>query len=375
MNTATGQGEHRGRGVVAALVFVLLVGTAAMLPLLESVRADEPLPSHAKAPIDLASTAGVPRPASGRAEPPLRREVSRVVEPTEAPRPVGLRGRIVDANGAGVGDAVVQIDFVASSVLRESRRVVMPVATDRDGVFTMAEPAPHLCELHVVHRDYALGCFPVDLRSGPVARDLGTLTLPRGGEVLGRLVDDAGNGIGGATVTLEAERAQPLTNVGCLTRYLPPQPTDAFGYYRVPHIPPGAWRIRAVASRCTDATTLPFDVVDGRQQEVPDLRLSPGHDLAGTVVDGNRRPIAFADVATHGIGAQATVQRVTRTDAAGRFALVGLPAGPLRLLVASEGFEAFRQEGVDPGAGQDAFVVLARAAVGDGGTGLASGSR
>ena len=116
MNTATGHGEHRGRGAVAALVFVLLVGTAAMLPLLDGVRADEPLPSHAKAPLDLAPTAGVSRPVPGHADLPLRREESRVAEPTAAPRPVGLCGRIVDANGAGVGDAVVHLDFVAESV-------------------------------------------------------------------------------------------------------------------------------------------------------------------------------------------------------------------------------------------------------------------
>jgi peroxiredoxin len=71
---------------------------------------------------------------------------------------------------------------------------------------------------------------------------------------------------------------------------------------------------------------------EGRPRELAPIRLGPDVTLRGTVIDPQGRPVegAWVEVQPASVGNEA---HTTRTDKNGHFALLGLPGGPVRLVV------------------------------------------
>lgn len=81
-------------------------------------------------------------------------------------------------------------------------------------------------------------------------------------------------------------------------------------------------------------------------ETVVDLAVQVGVNVAGRVVDESGAPVAGATVVTQDLGRPGAfiLQRTAQTDAAGAFALEGIPAGPLTLEAYLPGYDRLKLE-------------------------------
>jgi len=158
----------------------------------------------------------------------------------------------------------------------------------------------------------------VDLGPGQNRLDL-TVALPSGtDQVTGRLVDAAGNGIGGATVTVGGMTNPPQT--GTLT-------AGTVGGFSLSGLPAGASLTLTFTKAGYATTTVPIQV--GSSQAVSVTMTDSQGRLSGTVTDPNGTPIAGATVtATDGKRSwPVTSSSAFAGAAAGTFVIAQLPAG------------------------------------------------
>jgi protocatechuate 3,4-dioxygenase beta subunit len=124
---------------------------------------------------------------------------------------------------------------------------------------------------------------------------------------------------------------------------LNPGSVDADGSYRIPHIPPGTWRVSAAVPdtplRAEGRVTLEPGVSEARL----DLQFGGGHELSGVVLR-NGEPLAAAGLALARASGAASQQ--TATDHQGGFRFGGLEDGTYRLRVRTPN-GAWHQETVE----------------------------
>lgn len=140
------------------------------------------------------------------------------------------------------------------------------------------------------------------------------------GEIVGRVSDEAGAPIPGATVAAAfRDWAAGLDD----PRHARFAKTDDQGLYRLDRVPAGRIRVGADDGAHVYAERV-LDVPEGGRAHV-DLVLRAGGSIAGHVFDGAGRPIDGATVTASGF--EAIVDRATRTAEDGSWWIAGLPAG------------------------------------------------
>ncbi|MBL8738239.1 MAG: carboxypeptidase regulatory-like domain-containing protein [Planctomycetes bacterium] len=359
-------------GLVLALVSWLLWPSPAASPL-----PGDPQPADANGP----TQPPTPPPSAAVADTPFAREPA--VEPRRAETPPlatsaqGLRGTVVDTDGAPLaGVAVHLLDGAEHEPLLASARApevdLMPLATTRtspDGRFALGLPI-------VQDRSYEL-CFVSPghtlLRSGPYRlladewHELGSFVLQRGATIRGRVtvqgqdaipVPQAQVGIEFGTSFADAV-LQALPDSGSALRAT----TDAGGYYEILHAPNRgtAW-ISASAPGFARVTRNDLDLATVANVRV-DFALPPGQRLSGTVADDRGQAVPDARV-------EAWQQRpgapplVGRSDANGDFVVHGLlPNESYRLTVRAEGHETAELLPVAPGSSGLRLVLVPHTAL------------
>jgi hypothetical protein len=165
----------------------------------------------------------------------------------------GIRGRITRADGRPLPRALVRL---ASS---ESHLGFPPItATDNDGRYefrrlpsgpytVIASRPGFLMREYGQRRDFAAGDV-IDLRSGEWLERI-DISLPLAGAIAGRLVDDGGDPIEGASVRVmlvryESERRRLVDVSG-----VRPRPTDDLGQYRIYGLQPGEYIVSAAVGQ------------------------------------------------------------------------------------------------------------------------------
>lgn len=310
-----------------------------------------------------------------------------------------LRGRVVDAFRAPVAGATVWLDFGRGGRGggNRQRRVPEPVTTDGDGRFAFQGQTFRNLRvwLQVAHQKHAPAQFDKDVGNVAAELDLGELVLTYGGQIRGRVTDLEGNGIGGATLRLQAENDNPLRMQRDRDKLTPPFTTDAAGYYVAPHVAAGAWSLAATAKAHTEGRTATFTVEEQQIHDLDDIRLGPGFEVTGYVHNARGEPVAKAEVTLQGeapmrgrarggngptmeapaAGVAAANpgrggfggfggfgggnrEHTATTDAQGRFFLEHLPGVAMRVDVRAAGYLDLRQDGVDPKLGQPLRLTL-----------------
>ena len=310
-----------------------------------------------------------------------------------------LRGRVVDAFRAPVAGATVWLDFGRGGRGggNRQRRVPEPVTTDGDGRFAFQGQTFRNLRvwLQVAHQKHAPAQFDKDVGNVAAELDLGELVLTYGGQIRGRVTDLEGNGIGGATLRLQAENDNPLRMLRDRDKLTPPFTTDAAGYYVAPHVAAGAWSLAATAKAHTEGRTATFTVEEQQIHDLDDIRLGPGFEVTGYVHNARGEPVAKAEVTLQGeapmrgrarggngptmeapaAGVAAANpgrggfggfggfgggnrEHTATTDAQGRFFLEHLPGVAMRVDVRASGYLDLRQDGVDPKLGQPLHLTL-----------------
>jgi len=219
-----------------------------------------------------------------------------------------LYGRTVDARGFPIGGAQVAIvSLRANSPHRTT------VFSAEDGTFVADGLPAGPWRLDATAPRYAPSS--VDVFDDD---DEAQIPLARGARVSGTVLDDfSGAGVG-ATVTLIRDD-------------LPPERlrarADGEGAWAVPRARAATWSVRIEADGYLSVERSVTVTDGGRGPEdatLDPVRLTPGGRAEGTVVDALGHVVARARVRAG--------ERATRTDAQGRFALDGLPAGHLDLV-------------------------------------------
>jgi hypothetical protein len=204
------------------------------------------------------------------------------------------------------------------------------------------------------------------LVTAPVAFDARELTadpVAKAAVFSGRIVRSDGGPVAGAKVTLhEALVGEPRFEIRVLA-----ETTSAAD---------GAYRFSIAVGDTPGREGPPYGTIVAQKEGLsigwaswPNLHLDRKRDialtepkgLAGTVVDGQGRPVPDAGVYTVGGPSDGQKDRQTRTDGEGRFRLEGLCAGLVRLQASAqiEGAALYANLNTD-GRAADVRIVLAK---------------
>ncbi len=266
-----------------------------------------------------------------------------------APDGVVVRGRVVDAYGEPVGDALV-------GEITSAR----PVRTASDGRFQLGVERPDRAgplTLLILAAGHPPLVSEHDLEGG-TSFDAGDVQLLNGGRVRGQVVDGAANPYPGASVRLQ------LLSRGAWPASLDPNDlvapatTGADGAYSFAALVPGTYWILATAPGMQVVRSGPVIVRDGAETAVDPIALAVGHPLTGRVLGPGDVPVAGASVWVRSGRGQPYFRGQTESDADGRFEMGALPPGAMRVEVTKAGFLRFERADVDASRDEELVVRL-----------------
>lgn len=258
----------------------------------------------------------------------------------ELPAVEKLSGRVTDDAGKPVAGARVRahggLPFEDGDVT-----LYADATTGADGSFTI--PNAPAGAGRVTAR--ALGYSPATQTSFRERPTAARLTLKSGGSVAGTVLDPAGKPVEGAVVV----------SGSLATR------TDASGAFRIAGVPAGAPAVEAF-SKDLAARNDRVRVKKGETVEVP-LRLARSAAVTGTVIDEKtRRPVAGVRISTQSGGFALRASdpgRRARTDAKGKFRLVGLRPRAYSIRAAKADYLPVTMPGVVAGVSTPGTVAIA----------------
>ncbi|MGE3175344.1 MAG: carboxypeptidase regulatory-like domain-containing protein [Planctomycetota bacterium] len=232
----------------------------------------------------------------------------------------GLRGVIVDRDGAPVPDALV-----AAVALAEARAV--EARTDAAGAFALPALPPVPLQLVVQHDDF----LPWNRTLGPADRAPQRVQLARLPRVSGRVVDAVTAApveqFAVALVPREAGAAQPMAT--------PPPGAEtirsADGVFALRSGAVGPHAVHVFAAHGI-AAPVPVELAGDGEVECT-VRLQPAARMRGQVRDSFGQPVADARVELTPAGDPSRPGASATTDDAGAFELPPLAGGDYRLLV------------------------------------------
>ena len=251
-----------------------------------------------------------------------------------------VRGRVVDAQGRPVADAMVTPRMWWQDGGRSGGSHLDgsdPFAfTGADGRFELAAGRPvHGAALYV--QGPVLAPTHVDLvRSGLALEQQPDITLHIGAMVNGRLIGTDGRPLAGVTLNLQSVDRTGGRAYGPVT-----YGTDDLGRFSFQNVPANtkieifggmeALRGHGVPEP-TVLTTAPDDAVS----EVGDIRLQPGYTIRGRVVTSDGKPLPAVGRKAN-LGARADLQRVEIADD-GSFAFENVPEGRVTISMQLPGY-------------------------------------
>jgi hypothetical protein len=191
------------------------------------------------------------------------------------------------------------------------------------------------------------------------------IVLEPSARVSGRVVDDRGEAIPGAVVTVRApDAALPVGLEGRLVE------TDAAGAFVLHDLAAGRVAISAIARGYLSADPLLLDLGVRTNVQDVELTLRRGATVEGLVLTPSGQPATAARVTLRGtLTPERMLEReiagFARTDGEGRYRLEGIGAGPQTLAASQEGYQsAIRDMVVQPGQNQLDFRLAEGLSVG-----------
>ncbi|HEX3127752.1 MAG TPA: carboxypeptidase regulatory-like domain-containing protein [Thermoanaerobaculia bacterium] len=232
-----------------------------------------------------------------------------------------IPGQVVDEAGRPLAGA--RLTTIPNPSSRADEIWMGPVVTwsGADGRFVLRSlPANRLHSVSASLDGLAPASQPADASSGPPIR----LQLGRGATAVGRVVDEAGQPVIGAEVTLTPASLPSVPDAG--TGRLQAV-SDGEGRFRFPRVNAGSFGLQV--TRGGFARAAPGEVTIPEKTAETDLgtiTLTPGAVIEGIVVDGRGKPVAGADVDPESFDSRLFIRSVT-TGPDGRFRFADLPRG------------------------------------------------
>lgn len=266
--------------------------------------------------------------------------------------PQGVKGRVVDPNGAPVASAKVYLMPGQGVNLLEMLRVAQsgviypPVARgecDAQGAFALGieqVDASRAFEVRVVTDkfvDFQLPGLHIQQNDW---FDAGVLKLDAGVEVTGvvTVAGSTGLPVPGAEIAIKPT-GSPVTS---------PAPTpgrergltikaDQNGRFRFENAPSGTVTLSAVAPNFARLERPATNLEKGKPNVV-NFELQEGKVIDGVVFDPQHVPVPGAKVTAMAISSKTPIHEECRTGTDGRFEVIGLVEGPYQLTVLATGF-------------------------------------
>lgn len=172
------------------------------------------------------------------------------------------------------------------------------------------------------------------------------------GGIAGRVVDSSGKPLPGVMVSARRDGASPndpTAGSGSGTR--------PDGTFSIESIAPGTYRVTASAQGFRTAEEYPVLVSDEAATPPLEIRLEPGRDLRGRVVDPSGGGIAGALVVAAPAGSLERTAIPASTDVNGAFVLTAPSDGAVDVAAFARGYAPARASGVDPASSEPVLVV------------------
>ncbi len=301
-----------------------------------------------RAPIAAAET-----PATGATEPP---------EATVRPG-CTLSGRVVDERRAPVSEAKIQAFHDpggrrVSALYPKARDVAATVTTDARGGFSFAGLSPAKVELEISAVGFLDRSVPtLDLSGCETRFELGEIVLATGAEISGLATDRLGRPVAGAYVggrSVEPEsRARWTTSAA----------DGRFSLRGLPHGQPVTLRASRKGYFMGEVVTVepPFPTPVTLTLE----RFADLPEVVGQTVDAHGRPVAGANLniqksrVGEGLyGSPVHESSFSKSDADGRFALLGVTVPSFTVQASAEGFQDAKVEIADYRPGSEVVLIL-----------------
>jgi len=274
-------------------------------------------------------------------------------------------GRVVTLEGAAIAGAKVTLQRQEERDMRRMMRFggeqqEKPAAAESDaaGKFAIADLAVGKFVLRVEADGYAATSVPgIEVPADAGEVDLGTVKLTPGAAIEGRVVGPRGEPLEGAEVFVLDGMAAMMPQVRwALMGKDPASASAADGFFRVGERAAGEKVDLAV--RLAGYTVERVLGVAAPTTEPVTVTLRPSSTVRGRVVDEDGDPVVAAEVSllVERAGGGMAFQIMTGSEPSGddgRFAIEDVEPGPLRLMVAAQGYLPFDRGGLEVPVGKD----------------------
>jgi len=274
----------------------------------------------------------------------------------------GIVGRLVNPQGGPVADAVVYLLPAMTGVdtmrmIQQYQQGVMfpPVAKSNsraDGSFTLGLrhwKEENKYEVRIVHPNFCDNRLPNIAPQPKDWWDCGKITLKNGVTVFGQVTTETGLPVINANVSV---------NDGSGMMNIAPTPgreaglsskTDNSGSYEIRNIDPvGVHALSAVAENFAKDEKNEIQLTGSTRHRI-DFKLSPGLDIAGTVVNPKGEPVAGASITISALSQKSRLMEKTATDDDGYFIVSGIKAGPYAVMVDAQGYLKIDEKPIQAG--------------------------
>lgn len=291
-----------------------------------------------------------------------------------------VTGRVVDEAGRPLAGVPVRVDTIGAMVIiDESGQRQGPgerkTTTGRDGRFELKDV--------VAGFGFSVKAEPTNLvlASKPLSRpeggtlDVGDLVCEIGGTLVGRVVDDTGNGIAGAEVRAWTVDKPAAGGAGMIllgdggAESARTAKTDAAGSFQISGLKSGEVAFSASAEGYTRESKKGVSLKKGETTPEMKLALSSGLTIEGVIVDRAGRALAGAkvnimetivDLSEGGFSSELQKSREIVADGNGNFRIAGLKTANYHVLGSADGYLSTTEESVPAGT-RDLRVELDKA--------------
>ena len=228
-----------------------------------------------------------------------------------------ISGKVV-CNGVGVGDVLVQAEL--------GGRVAASARTDAGGNFTIRFLAAGVYRIRARKAGYVEGSVSgIRLEEREELSGV-VVELERGGAIVGRVLDEAGQPVSGAIIYAWLYRGKRVARTFKTT-------TDEQGRFRLDNLPQGDYRLRATAKGYLNEHHYEDTTVSADQESEVNFMLRKGASISGIITDETGNPVHRARITLAKTDGTALFAHQTFSDKNGSFSLVGLPEGTFKLKV------------------------------------------